>query len=564
MRPKVAALAVAITAALTALAALAQAAPQLIPHGVPAANARAGHPPDVVAAPWHLKRLAEGADALENPSGIFDSFGFLADGAPPHLEATKTEPDENTYLILRHPGGPTPGYDYGRHFLFQGHEAGGGHAYLTRINLDVKDPAHRITLLSPGDGASTGFSSIDGSIWDPFAQQLIFTQENGANGGALAQSPYWGSSTPPPVTTLDGSFGKGGFEGVKVDDHGDVLVVEDAGGQTVPVDPSDPSSAKAAKQPNSFVYRFVPDHPDDLTHGKLQVLRVTVDGHPVTFTCTPGPTSCPASAAQASADVFSNDQLRLHSGDAFPVTWVTIHDTATDGTAPFDANQAAKGINAHGPDAKGTPFKRPENAAFQPGSDFRTFYFVPTGDTDARSGNVPALAQRGAWGSIFRVQLDASRTTGTINRYALGDAAHASFDNVTFLDRDTLLTAEDRGDSLHTQLDTLDSIWAWNVGEAPSTAQRFVALGRDPASETDASIAALPCLATSACGFTFQNEGDNEPTGLIASDGDASVAGLLDAHVPAPGRRRVFFTQQHGENQVWEALLGSRRHDADR
>ena len=60
--------------------------------------------------------VAEGLDLLENPSGLITRFGNLSDG-------TRTEPDENTYLILDHnPGGPTPGYDYGRHFLFQGHE----------------------------------------------------------------------------------------------------------------------------------------------------------------------------------------------------------------------------------------------------------------------------------------------------------------------------------------------------------------------------------------------------------------------------------------------------------
>jgi hypothetical protein len=334
-----------------------------------------------------------------------------------------------------------------------------------------------------------------------------------------------------------------------------VLIIEDVGGQGVPVDPNDSTSPKAAKQPNSFVYRFVPDEPGDLTAGKLQVLQVSVDGHPVTFSCTPTGSSCPASAEQASADTFSNDQLRLHSGDSFPVRWVTIHDTATDGTAPFSANAAAKGINSHGPDAKGTPFKRPENAQFQPDTGFRTFYFDATGDTDSRSGSQPALAGRGAWGSIFKVRLAPDRNTGTISRYELGDSAHAGFDNLAFLDGDTLLAAEDRGDSLHTQLNRLDSIWAYDVTGSPSGAKRFVALGRDPASETDSNIAALPCQNTTppSCPFTFQNEGDNEPTGVYVSDGDASVKGLLGTDVPG-GDARAFFTQQHGENQVFEVV----------
>src|SRR5262245_35174564 len=83
--------------------------------------------------------VVEGLDLLENSSGLITTFGNLSDGTP-------TEPDQNAYLILDHnPGGPTPDYDYGRHFLFQGHENSGDRAYVTRINLDVATTDHRIT-----------------------------------------------------------------------------------------------------------------------------------------------------------------------------------------------------------------------------------------------------------------------------------------------------------------------------------------------------------------------------------------------------------------------------------
>jgi hypothetical protein len=80
---------------------------------------------------------------------------------------TLTEPDQNTYLVTAdNPGGPTTGYDYGRHFLVQGHENGANQAYLTRINLDVHDAAHRITLLNePVDATTTGITTIDGSAY---------------------------------------------------------------------------------------------------------------------------------------------------------------------------------------------------------------------------------------------------------------------------------------------------------------------------------------------------------------------------------------------------------------
>ena len=48
----------------------------------------------------------------------------------------------------------------------------------------------------------------------------------------------------------------------------------------------------------------------------------------------------------------------------------------------------------------------------------------------------------------------------------LGDADHASFDNVTFVDdEDTILVTEDRGDTLHDQLNKLDSIWAYKLNQ---------------------------------------------------------------------------------------------------
>ncbi|HSR25343.1 MAG TPA: hypothetical protein VLW53_17440 [Candidatus Eisenbacteria bacterium] len=45
------------------------------------------------------------------------------------------------------------------------------------------------------------------------------------------------------------------------------------------------------------------------------------------------------------------------------------------------------------------------------------------------------------------------------------------------------------------------------------------------------------------------------------SDGDPGPGGLLGAKVPHPfdGRWRVFFTQQHGDNHLWEVEPVGRR-----
>src|SRR5260221_9694550 len=108
------------------------------------------------------KPVAEGAFTLENPSKYLGTYGYGTDGPPiapkgampakgTLIEATKTEPDKNTYLVLDSATGPRNGFNYGTHFLFQGHENGPTdengvkRGALTRINLDAPK-SHRVTL----------------------------------------------------------------------------------------------------------------------------------------------------------------------------------------------------------------------------------------------------------------------------------------------------------------------------------------------------------------------------------------------------------------------------------
>ncbi|MBS1870855.1 MAG: DUF839 domain-containing protein [Actinobacteria bacterium] len=523
-------LAAGAAAAVAGLAVTGVAIGQ-IASGVPGTNPTVGSTPSLFASGFGTRVVAEGVDPLENPSGITKLYGYLDDNADP-LARTRTEPDENLYLRARHVGGPTAGYDYGSHFLIQGHENGAGKAYLTRINLDVTEPSHRITLLSPGapDG-TTGLSSMDGDAYDPFSGDVLFTSEAGSSGAVVTTKLRWSGTTPPPLAFQNGSIGRAGYEGAAVDKRGDVYLVEDSGGSGV----TDNGATTKVKQPNSFVYRFVPSDPRNLSAGKLQALQVSVDGTPIAFH------DRAVSATAARDDALGEPIRRLHSGETLQARWVTVHDTATDGTASFDANALAKSAGA-------TPLKRPENGKFVPASDFRSFVFVETGDTDKTAGEYPGAAERGAWGAILRLDMPhAGADSGTIRTLELGDAQHAAFDNVTFLDKRTLLTAEDRGDTLHDQLNTLDSIWSFDITQPKAAinadAQRLVALGRDPE-------------ASGASGPTSE---DNEPTGLLVSDGDDSIGGLLGAEDPAKLHGvRAFFTQQHGENHTFELLLPHR------
>ncbi len=76
---------------------------------------------------------------------------------------------------------------------------------------------------------------------------------------------------------------------------------------------------------------------------------------------------------------------------------------------------------------------------------------------------------------------------------------------------------------------------------------RILAQGRDASATIDSSL-----LGTSG----FQNDGDNEITGIHVSDGDPTPRGILGAKKPRPfqGKWRVFYTQQHGDNTTFEII----------
>src|SRR5262249_32463532 len=211
---------------------------------------------------------------------------MVASTATGNTEAHKTEPDKNTYLVFdKSLPGADPSYDYGTHFLFQGHETGSP-GYITRINLDA-DAAHRVTLLATTDSTGAPIADIDGSTWDPWAQRLLFTTEN-SNAPTYAATPGY----PSTVTDVSGALGRGRYEGIQDDGVGNIWIVEDIGGAN--------KDGTRARVPHSFIYRYVPDHPGDLANGRLQVLQVlNAAGTPIT------------EASQTPLN--SPDQLALHT-----------------------------------------------------------------------------------------------------------------------------------------------------------------------------------------------------------------------------------------------------------
>jgi hypothetical protein len=126
---------------------------------------------------------------------------------------------------------------------------------------------------------------------------------------------------------------------VQADHWGRLILVEDSGGKNGTAFPH-------ARQPNSFVYRFLPYNPSDLkAGGKLQVLQVKSKAHAGAIVFH---------ANDVDGDISSQDQKDLHTyGNVFQTTWVTIHDTALQGSAPYDAKCGGQSSRRHSFQAPG-------------------------------------------------------------------------------------------------------------------------------------------------------------------------------------------------------------------
>jgi len=493
--------------AVTAVSLLAGTAPASAGDGfavraVPAANARDGVPGNVLAAGLHQTAVAWGQLPLTNPDATTGNthYGYNTSAGGPLTqdpkEAFKTEPDKNVYLVFGT-----------HHYLYQGHE-GGPAGYVTRIDLDQTDPKKKVSLVADTDAAGAKLPNFDGITWDPFSHQLLLTAESKApTGGVFAVPLNAAGDGTGPATRLT-ALGSGGYEGVQNDADGNVWLVEDIGGAAA-------GTGGKGKVPNSYVYRFRPTDKADLTKGgTLQALQVRrADGTPVT-------------ASQLQVDGREPFIAALHTyGASFATTWVSV--TGADSTA----GAAAAGA---------TPFKRPENGVFRPGSSFKEFYFTETGDTSSLS-DLP-----GAFGAVFKLsQSGPSAATGKITPAYLGDLAHTGLDNISFASRDELLVVEDAGDTLHGQRNALDSAYLIDLDARPGrTPLRWLAEGRDASATYDALFSP---------GY---NDGDNEITGIHVSDGDVTPAGILGAKSAQAFSHgyRVFWTQQHGDNITWEVL----------
>ena len=471
----------------------------------PSANPRIGIEDNRLASGLRETPVAWGQLPLTNPDAALGitHYGYnTVNKGPltqdPH-EAFKTEPDKNVYLVLG-----------GHHYVYQGHEGGPG-GYVTRIDLDQADPAKRVSLIADKDSTGNALPTFDGITWDPFSHQLLLTAEAKAPKGRVFGLGL--DSKGDAMSAIDRlPLGSGGYEGVQNDKDGNVWLVEDIGGAAA-------GTGGKGKLPNSYVYRFRPTDRTDLAKGgTLQALQVLRHN------------GTPATASQLQVDGRDPIIGALHHyGSSFATRWVTLADK-TDSTAGAQA-------------AGATPFKRPENGVFRPGTGFGEFYFTETGDTNSLS-DLP-----GAFGAVFRLrQSGPSADRGTISPVTVGDVAHTGFDNIQFATKDQVLVVEDAGDSLHEQRNALDSGYLVDLrGDRSHRPERWLAEGRDPSATYDSLFSP---------GY---NDGDNEITGIHVSNGDPTVSGLLGAKLPTPFANgwRAFWTQQHGDNVTWELASSS-------
>ena len=206
------------------------------------------------------------------------------DAALPQMVATparrtrrrRPSPTRTPTSSSRGQTGADPTYDYGTHFLFQGHEVGGlvdgAERYITRINLDA-DAAHRVTLLATTD--STGAA-------DRRDRRLDLGSVGAAaavHDGERAAPDVRGDGRAIP-STVDRRLRRArprrlrGHPGRLRRQH-----LDRRGHRRRRA-----SQGTTAKRPNSFVYRYVPRQPGDLDARQAAgAAGHGTHGQPVTF-----------------------------------------------------------------------------------------------------------------------------------------------------------------------------------------------------------------------------------------------------------------------------------------
>jgi len=173
-------------------------------------------------------------------------------------------------------------------------------------------------VLATKDAAGANLATIDGSTWDPWAQRLIFTTES-ANAPTYAATPDYPSTITRPLGLDRPRRLRGDPERLSRQslDRGGHRRLQQGGGGV-------------ARQPNSYLYRFTPQHPGDLLHGKVEALQVLRGPN--------DPNRLDDESKYPSARPDGAPHVRQTSSRR---SGCSCHDTANE-TAAFNANVLAK------------------------------------------------------------------------------------------------------------------------------------------------------------------------------------------------------------------------------
>ena len=407
-------------------------------------------------------------------------------------EAHKTEPDKNTYLVFKNGlDGADPSYDYGTHFLFQGHEGGGGAGYITRINLDA-DAAHRVTLMATTDVDGNPLATIDGSTWDPWAKRLLFTTEN-PGAPTYAATPDYPSAGHRRLRRARPRRLRGHPERRRrqhLDRRGHRRL-EQAG-----------HHGEAAEQLHLPLRPEAPGRPPARqAAGAAGAER----GGRTDHLRQPGSAQQPRPAGAA------------HLRRTFKTRWVTIHDTAIDGNAPFIASRWPRRPRRRRSSVLRTASSSPARASASSSST------RPATPTQTSPENATRAA--GARSSKLEPERARARDTRHAALFYNGDEAARRLRqrHLPLAELDHLRRGRGRHAARPAQRTRLGLRLDVTRDYSNSANQpvRWLAEGRDASATIDA-----------ANGGFGKNEGDNEITGVHVSDGDTGINGVLGPRSP--------------------------------
>ena len=281
-----------------------------------------------------------------------------------NVEATKTEPDKNTYLVFRAASrARTRATTTGRTSSSRATRPA-ARACITRINLDA-DGAHRVTLMSTQTDAgvaSARRSTARPGIRSP--QKLLFTTESGVSSGQPTPSIYQATPDfPSHVDDISNVIGRAGFEGVQNDDKGNLYHRRgrrrrDGVGREL--------AHEAAEQlhlPVRAEERVEPRGGRQGSGAPGARRRQAAEVHDASELLRGG--RCSGSGYRHLRH-NSAGYVALHTyGTTFATKWITINTTTSSTPLPgADDNALAKAAGA-------TPFKRPENGVFRPGLELQ-------------------------------------------------------------------------------------------------------------------------------------------------------------------------------------------------